>query len=358
MASTDAESAIDPRSTLSTGMPPQPAPPAAEPESIGHRLKRPQTLVSFALAIAILGFFFSRLDIAFSEVWAIVREANIPLFLAALVVYYLGMLARGVRWRWMLETANVSARNREPLPGDRELTEILLLSWFVNCVVPARLGDAYRSWLLKRQTGASFSASFGTILAERIIDLLVLVGMMGAAGVVAFHGQIPGEARHTVLIAGGLVAVGVIGLVALWAGRGHLERRLPQRLQGQFARLHDALFACLRRPGRLIGMSVAIWISDGLRLLMVAAALGQVLPLSTAIFVALMSSMLTTLPITPAGLGVVEAAMIVVLELVDVDRTMATSVALMDRVITYWSLILFGLLLYLVRMRAELRGRR
>ena len=178
------------------------------------------------------------------------------------------------------------------------------------------------------------------------------------AGLVAFHGKLPGEARHTVIVAGALVGIGIIGLGILWIGRGRVEGRLPHRWQGQFARLNNALFACLRRPGRLVGMSVAIWISDGVRLLMVSAALGQALPLSTAIFVALMSSMLTTLPITPAGLGVVEAAMIVVLELVGIGTAMATSIALMDRVITYWSLIVFGLILYLVRMRAELRSQR
>ena len=57
-------------------------------------------------------------------------------------------------------------------------------------------------------------------------------------------------------------------------------------------------------------------------------------------FVALMSALLTTLPITPAGLGVVEAAVIVVLKLVDMDASMAGSIAILDRLIGYWSLII------------------
>jgi glycosyltransferase 2 family protein len=358
MASTDAEQRID----LLSAAPPEPEsppsqPPADEPGSIGERLRRPQTIISFALAIGILAFFFRRLDIDFAEVWTIVSGANPWLYGLAFVIYYLGMYARGVRWRWMLEAAEVGTRDGT-LPSDRKLTEILLLSWFVNCVVPARLGDAYRSWLLKRETGASFSASFGTILAERLVDLLVLVGMMAGAGILTFHGRMPGEARQTFIAAGALVLLGVVGLVALWMTRSHVERRLPQRWQGQFARLHDALFACLRRPGRFILMSIGIWISDGVRLLIVAAALGADLPLSTAVFVALMSSMLTTLPITPAGLGVVEAAMIVVLKLVDIPASMATSIALTDRIITYWSLIVIGLILYAIRMRAGMKDRR
>jgi uncharacterized protein (TIRG00374 family) len=68
-----------------------------------------------------------------------------------------------------------------------------------------------------------------------------------------------------------------------------------------------------------------------------------------------MSSLLTTLPITPAGLGVVETAMIVVLKWVDVSPSLATSTALMDRLITYWSLIVVGLILYIWRFRSEVK---
>jgi len=70
---------------------------------------------------------------------------------------------------------------------------------------------------------------------------------------------------------------------------------------------------------------------------------------------ALMASLLTTLPITPAGLGVVETAIIVVLKWVDVTPSLATSVAVLDRLITYWSLILIGLILYIKRFRSEVK---
>src|SRR3712207_7067169 len=37
------------------------------------------------------------------------------------------------------------------------ISEIVMLSWFANCIVPAKLGDAYRAYLLKRTAGVSFS---------------------------------------------------------------------------------------------------------------------------------------------------------------------------------------------------------
>jgi uncharacterized membrane protein YbhN (UPF0104 family) len=50
---------------------------------------------------------------------------------------------------------------------------------------------------------------------------------------------------------------------------------------------------------------------------------------------------------------VVEAAVIVVLTLVNVNETLAGSVAILDRVIGYWSLILVGCILYIHRLRRD-----
>jgi uncharacterized protein (TIRG00374 family) len=323
------------------------------PDSLRARILRPRTLVSFGIALALLVFFFRRLNIDLGQVWANVQNANPAIYLLAFVVYYLTFVARAYRWRWMLSQAGVNRKNGYDVPTIPTFVEMFLLSWFANCVVPAKLGDAYRSYLLKRECGASFSTALGTILAERLVDLTVLFSVMSLAGLVAFRGHLPGEAQKTLI--GGLIllVVGVIGLALLWLLRERVEGRMPLRIRDQFGRLHDAVFTCVRRPGKTLALSVSIWFGDGIRLFLVALALGEHLSLPTAAFVALMSSLLTTLPITPAGLGVVEGAMIVVLKLVGVEASMAGSITLLDRVVTYWSLILIGLILYLRRVHSE-----
>ncbi|HQY31747.1 MAG TPA: flippase-like domain-containing protein, partial [Thermomicrobiales bacterium] len=89
---------------------------------------------------------------------------------------------------------------------------------------------------------------------------------------------------------------------------------------------------------------------------LVARSLGAHLSLELTLFVALMSALLTTLPFTPAGLGLVEAAVVVVLKLVDVDADMAGSIAILDRLIGYWSLILVGMIMYIIRVRRDLKS--
>jgi uncharacterized membrane protein YbhN (UPF0104 family) len=330
--------------------------PDEPPGDIGSKLLRPHTIISFVIALAIMVFFFRRLDISLSDVWADLSNARLVYFFAALGLYYFGMLLRGMRWGWMLKAANVDEAPGATIPGRVQLTEILMLSWFVNCLVPARLGDAYRSYVLKRESKVPFSASLGTILAERIVDLFVLVVILIGAGILTFRGHsTPGQAEQAYLASGVLVFTGVAGLLGLWFMRHRIERRVPEKWRVQFGRLHDSLFACLRRPGRYALISVVIWALDGARLMLVAKSLGVDLTAATSTFVALMASLLTTLPITPAGLGVVETAIIVVLKWVDVAPSLATSVAVLDRLITYWSLIIIGLILYIKRFRSEVR---
>lgn len=328
---------------------------ARRPEPLGRRVLRPQTLISFGLAIAIILFFFSRLDVNANDVLHNVRNTDLRLYALAWLLYYGSFGLRATRWRWMMTDAGVSSDHGFTLPPRRRFAEIIMLSWFVNCVVPAKIGDAYRSYLAKRETGSTFSTSLGTILAERLTDLSVLFLTMATAGAIAFHGQLPAEATRTLIMGVGLLVIGFAGVAGLWFARHAVERRLPVRLQTQFGHLHDAIFACLRNPWRPIGVSILIWLADGLRFYCVATALGAELSYPTAAFVSLMSALLTTLPVTPAGLGVVEVAMVSMLKLVDVNASLAGSIALMDRLLTYWSLVAVGLVLYLRRLRKDVR---
>ncbi len=127
-------------------------------------------------------------------------------------------------------------------------------------------------------------------------------------------------------------------------------------MREQYTRLHGAIFASLRRPERFLGVGFIIWVSEGLRLWLVCIALGADITFAMAVFVALMASLLTALPFTPAGLGVVEGGMTVILTsaVIGVAPDMALAITLLDRVIGYWSIIAVGLVLYLLRMRREI----
>ena len=104
-------------------------------------------------------------------------------------------------------------------------------------------------------------------------------------------------------------------------------------------------------PG-LGALTIVIWLTEGMRLYLVVQALGfsdVELGLSGAIFVALIGSLLTAVPLSPAGLGIVEAGVVGVLTVAyGVPLPEATAIALLDRVISVFSVIIFGSIAYVL----------
>jgi uncharacterized protein (TIRG00374 family) len=323
--------------------------------SLGQRIRSPQTLISFVIAIVLIAFIFLRLNIDFGAVWDQTRHANPWLLALGFAAYYGSFPLRAARWRRLLSNAQIDVEHGFAVPGVRGLSEIYVLSWFANCVVPAKLGDAYRGYLLKKHAGASFTRTLGTIFAERLLDVVALVVMMIVSGLVAFHGTVPPSLRSWFIAGGALAVLGVLGLVGLIIFGHHVERYLPQRMRDHYLRLHEGIVSSFAR-GRFVEISaltIIVWILEGARVYAVAHALHVPLSVEASVFVSLLASLITTFPITPAGLGAVEGGVITALSVASfhVNHAQAAAIALIDRGIAYWSVIVIGGLLYLVTKR-------
>lgn len=326
-----------------------------------HRLRDPRTLLSFALALALIVFIFTRFNLDPAQVWKTMRQANLGYFALGFAVYYLAFLLRGLRWRTLLANVGFTRVRNPAMPGLGGLIEIIYVSWFVNCVVPAKLGDAYRSYMLKRDAGLSFSRTIGTILAERMIDLFILFGLLLVSGFFTLQNHVFKTASNadaltaTIALGGVLILALAGGLLALRILGDRAIRFIPHRFREMFTSFQHGTLQSFRRRSLpvLAGYTAIVWLLEGLRLFWVVQALdqGHRIGLSVVIFIALASSLLTTLPFTPGGVGIVEGAVVGVLQLFGVDGATAVSIALLDRLINYWSIVLGGFLIYLVSRR-------
>jgi uncharacterized protein (TIRG00374 family) len=101
-------------------------------------------------------------------------------------------------------------------------------------------------------------------------------------------------------------------------------------------------------------MTLLVWFFEAGRLLLILGALGLDLPASQVVFVAVASSLLTTVPLTPAGFGFVEIAMVYVLtDGFGLAQKDAVAVAVLDRAVSVFSVIVVGGFLYLRTQREE-----
>jgi uncharacterized protein (TIRG00374 family) len=331
--------------------------------SLGRRLRQPRTIISIVLPLLLIVFFARNLPgFHLDQLPSLIAGADFRLLLLAMVVFYLGFPVRGLRWATLVRATGFPLTTRDS-------TEIIFISWLVNCLVPAKLGDVYRAYLLKINSGAvSLSRTFGTVFIERVLDLFAIVVIGLAAGYWSFRSGLPTAVQF--VFAGGVVVVVVLaaGLLTMRNfGRRVLVRLpLPHRVLELYDRFEEGVFSAIGLSAlpRLIVYTLIIWSTEGFRLFFVVAALGfpdVQLGLSGAFFVALTGSLLTAVPLTPAGLGIVETGLIFVLTVVyKVPANEALAITLVDRAISVLSVIIFGSIAYWLsplRRGEGLRGR-
>ncbi|MCL4535053.1 MAG: flippase-like domain-containing protein [Bacteroidetes bacterium] len=334
------------------------APEASEPApaeiSLEKRFFNWRTYASFAVAIGIIVLALTRFNIDVGETARVLQRTQMPFYLAALLVYYATFPVRAVRWRQMLWSVGYRLIK---LPGIGGLAEIIFLSWFANCLVPAKLGDLYRAYLLKKNSPVSFSRVTGTVLGERVVDFAVLLAMMVLAGAFAFHGRFTSDVS-TALIAGvGFVALMVTALLVMYQFGSHVERVLPQRVRPMYSRFSEGTLGSFRQLPIVAVLSGGAWLLEAGRLFLVTRSLGITLSpdpfieLAMIVFVGLGSALLTVPPGTPAGLGYAEAGITAVLISFKLPPAEAVSITVLDRSLSYGSVVIFGAIVYLISKR-------
>jgi glycosyltransferase 2 family protein len=315
--------------------------------SLRHRVLNVRTIGSLLFGLLLLFLLFRVVigeDFDWGEVASLIRGADPAFLLLSVLAYYATFPLRGLRWKYVLSKAGQEVKLKDA-------TEILYLSWFVNCLVPAKLGDLYRAYLLRGNYDASLSKTVGTVFVERIADLIVIAVLALTAGFWSFRGRSRPEI-DLIFVFGFIVAISLtIMLIVLRYGGHRLARFLPARIGDYWARFHEGSTGALsaRSLPVILTITVFIWLLEGARLYFVirALALPEVgLGISASVFVALSAALLTAIPLTPAGFGFVEAGIIGVLALYGVTEEPAAAVALVDRAVSIGTVIVLGGLLY------------
>ena len=320
------------------------------PADIKRRVISTPALVSLVLAAVFLVFLATRFDVDLDVTWSQVRSSDPWLLAAAVLVHYTTFVFRGARWRLILQ----NAQNRNggdsdtPVPGVLYCSQLVLMGWFVNAVGWLRLGDAYRAYLYREEQSASFSRTAGTILAERVLDTALVVLLLVASA--PFLIRTNDAIAWTVLgVAAVLVALLAALLVAMTWSRDWVLRKSPIWLAERYRRFHEGTLGSFKRilPATLLGLLA--WMAEVGRLFLVVQALGLDLGFPLVIFLTLANSLLTLVP-TPGGVGAVESGVAgLAVRLSKLSGSVAAAMVVVDRAITYLSVIIVGALLFLGR---------
>ena len=335
---------------------PSPPPPGAAP-SFAWQWRRwlaIPTLAAVAVVVLFTLLAITRFDINPGEIWDIIRASRPGYYLLALFAYYLTFPLRGLRWRMLLDNAGAFDRKRRPTVFEHSV--LVLISWFANLVTWFRLGDAYRAFLLTSKWKLNFPLTMGTVLAERVMDIIVVLPLLLLAGIGLLRGETSQKAS---LVLGGATvlaffAAAVVLVMRIYGMR--VARFLPARLEKAFVSLQQGMMQSFRQMPATVLLTAAIWLLEAVRLYFVVHALGLELGLAFILFVTLANSMLTAIPVTPGGVGFVELGLTGLLVLA-LPRTDAAAVTLLDRSISYFSILVLGGAAFFLRQAWEAHRR-
>lgn len=245
-----------------------------------------------------------------------------PLYLAfAVVVCTLAWIMRGWRYRAIL--------GRLAVWVDLTFsTACIFLSQTANLIVPARLGDLVRIFILKHEGLANYSQGVSSLVVERIFDVvtIALLGLLALPFVIGTpEWFLP------------LIAVPIIGGVAfsiflLLMGDRHSENKYLGIVYGMFAEIRAASL----NPAALLVLgasSIGIWLVDILVCAVVALMFGESIPIMVVVLAIVIGNLVKAVPITPGGVGTYEFALAVTFELAGTAPATATVIAVIDHLI-------------------------
>ena len=327
-----------------------------EPISLRKKFFNVRTFVSLVLAIGLIVVIVKECHISFGQTWEDIQTCNVLYYVLAFLCYYLTFPVRALRWRYLLRHAGLRKDQGVEMPSLLELTQMVLMNWFANCILYARMGDVYRAYLFRERTQASFSKALGTVLAERFLDILVIVLLTVVAIIwLLLTGGHDWKVFGIVLCVGIVLLLVIIIVLGGMGKFGHkLVNLLPKKMRVFYTMFEQGALSSFGQLPLLTFLSVIIWLLEAGCLILVAKALEQAfhfnllgtVGIGLFVFAAMANALISAIPLTPGGLGLVEAGVTGLLMITGLPKSQALSITLVYRTISFLSVIVVGLLVF------------
>ena len=121
----------------------------------------------FFIALGVALLFLAFRGLAFNELWEELKTANYWWFLVAIILAILSHIFRALRWNLLIEQMGYKTRTSITFYS-------VMMGYLANLALP-RLGEVTRCGFLSKKENIPFNALFGTVIAERVFDLVVLL---------------------------------------------------------------------------------------------------------------------------------------------------------------------------------------
>ncbi len=277
---------------------------------------RVRTVLILLLTIGLLGYFLRNADM--TQVWAEIRRARPALLVGAVLITGLTYVLRALRWQYVLA----------PL-GKTHFSNAFratVIGFAATFLLPARAGEVIRPLLLARREGLPATATFATIILERLMDMVTVLLLFAVFVLTADPATMSAHPAHLARVkAGGLIAAAAaaVALTVAFVAAGHperlgrwalrIERILPAKLARMVATFVESFtqgLGVMRQPRRLLvslALSIPLWLSIAAGIWLTSLAFHITLPYVGSFLVMTILVVGVAMP-TPGAVGGFHAA--------------------------------------------------
>lgn len=318
----------------------------------------------FGWLLAAVGLLWVLHDLELGQLTQQVTHIQWRWMLLAIAFDVLSYVSQGIRWRLLLKpVGNVSTLRA---------TQAIYAGLFTNELLPMRMGELVRAYLVSRWTAAKFIAVLPSIVVERCFDSLWVVVAIGLAALIV---PLPQDLLRAADVLGGIVVIAAALLFffavrqrnSSWLEQGqHSSRRLVRVVATLLARLSDGVRGIGRTRAFYLAFawSLALLVCQALAFwfVMLACDLPVSFPIGIAVF--LIVHLGTAIPNAPANVGAFQFFTVLGLTLFGIDKATAAGFSIVVFLILTLPLLLLGFVAIsasgtsLLRIRRELQQMR
>jgi uncharacterized protein (TIRG00374 family) len=282
---------------------------------------RRRDLIRLALGLLVSGLclVLAGRNVSLGDLGASLNAANPLVFPLALAVYALGIVARSMRWQVLLRGYGV------PLPM---LFRTLVIGLTVNDILPGRLGEIARIFLLARNAGVPAGASLASIVIERVLDGIALTALLtlavllvgGSAGEIDWLGTLAVASSSIFAVATAAIVWAALdprraGALARW-----IASIAPARIEQMLDRVIDSALEALAPVRdfasvvRLLGWSMIAWLLEAGMYLIIMFGFGIPGGVPAALMGTAVANLATLIPSSPGYVGTFDVVLKEMLE--------------------------------------------
>ena len=261
-------------------------------------------ILGFLLSIILIYLTIRQID--FRKSLELIKNANYYVLIPGVLIYAFTYLLRSLRYYFMILPIK-KTRDFENFP-------YTMLGFFMNNIIPLRLGELIRAKITGERLLISRSSILGTILVERLIDMVIFVMFFFLIMIVL---PFPDFIKKSFYICGavfGLCLV-ILMIISIYENKAlavFSKIPMPFKIKGFVTEIFEKFtggLVMLRKPGVFFTsfiISVLAWVLESLFLVIVAYSCGIDITVLGGIFVVIIIGIGAILPTAPGYIGAFE----------------------------------------------------